>query len=125
MVCRILLAPRQPWKRKAITYCRHSKSGIGMVHQQLLELRLSRIGLERFRFEWIRSTSGKGAVHFVSFCDMAFSTFFRIFLLLSLFIAFFILNLEKGGKRSGKGCKSRKSHAPLSFCILFQCVKIS
>src|SRR6266699_5186411 len=70
-------------------------------------------------------TSGKGAVHFVSFCDMAFSTFFCIFLHLSLFIAFFILNLEKGGKRSGKGCKSRKSHAPLSFCILFQCVKIS
>src|SRR6266576_5472377 len=70
-------------------------------------------------------TSGKGAAHFVSFCDMAFSALFRIFLLLSLFIAFFVLNLEKSGKRSAKGCKSRKSHAPLSFCILFQCVKIS
>src|SRR6266550_3171156 len=69
--------------------------------------------------------SGKGAAHFVSFCDMAFSALFRIFLLLSLFIAFFVLNLEKSGKRSAKGCKSRKSHAPLSFCILFQCVKIS
>src|SRR6266550_9299181 len=70
-------------------------------------------------------SSGKGAAHFVSFCDMAFSALFRIFLLLSLFIAFFVLNLEKSGKRSTKGCKSRKSHAPLSFCILFQCVKIS
>src|SRR6266550_5038162 len=69
--------------------------------------------------------SGKGAAHFVSFCNMAFSALFRIFLLLSLFIAFFVLNLEKSGKRSAKGCKSRKSHAPLSFCILFQCVKIS
>src|SRR6266550_460272 len=69
--------------------------------------------------------SGKGAAHFVSFCDMAFSTLFRIFLLLSLFIAFLVLNLEKSGKRSAKCCKSRKSHAPLSFCILFQCVKIS
>src|SRR6266576_3960749 len=70
-------------------------------------------------------TSGKGAAHFVSFCDMAFSTLFHIFLLLSLFIAFFVLNLKKSGKRSAKCCKSRKSHAPLSFCILFQCVKIS
>ncbi len=45
---------------------------------------------------------------------MAFSALFRIFLLLSLFFAFFVLNLEKSGKRSAKGCKSRKSHAPLS-----------
>src|SRR6266550_8808213 len=70
-------------------------------------------------------SSGKGAAHFVSFCDMAFSALFRISLLLPLFIAFFVLNLEKSGKRSAKCCKSRKSHAPLSFCILFQCVKIS
>src|SRR6266550_6241329 len=69
--------------------------------------------------------SGKGAAHFVSFCDMGFSAFFCIFLHFSLFSAFLVLNLEKSGKRSAKGCKSRKSHAPLSFCILFQCVKIS
>ena len=78
-----------------------------------------------------RLRSGKGAAHFVSFCNMAFSAFFCIYLFLLLFLSLILKKVEKGLQ---KVAKAEKAMPPIllhpfakcnTFCTTFACFRRS
>ncbi len=68
----------------------------------------------------LEKASGKGAAHFVSFCDMGFSAFFCIFL---FFLHFWSLILKKVEKGLQKVAKAEKAMPPYPFASFFSVLK--